>query len=258
MLFWGCVGWGRVLPPDIVFAFIGSSRLRVSLLSVDVPRVSRDCGVRDGEETKAVKLCGFCHSLLMLNYWTWTCISPWTEHFREEVRSSATQGIAVGWLIGKAVGKKQYRLVHVLSHLQRFSCRLISPIIKLSLWVFQVDASQGLECSLTGRNQKQHVLVMLCQLWITRNVWGFVLKMQMPSIVSSQCLLPWANLRICHGQNVCCAVYFTHTEICLICLYRNSKSGVSFFLEWNLHCPCNLKFRGWYWTCSVATRMICA
>lgn len=157
----------------------------------------------------------------------------------------------------KAVGRKQCRLVHVLSHLQRFSCCLISPIIKLSLWVFQVDASQGLECSLTGRNQKQHVLVMLCQLWITRNVWGFVLKIQMPSIVSSQRLLPWANLRICHGQNVCCALYFAHAEICLICLYGNSKSGVSVFLEWNLHCPCNLKSRGQYWTCSVATRMTC-
>lgn len=134
--------------------------------------------------------------------------------------------------MGKTVGRKQHRLVHVLSHLQRFSCCLTSPIIKLSLWVFQVDASQGLECSLTGRNQKQHVLVMLCQLWITRNVWGFVLKIQMPSIVSPQLLLPWANLIICHRQNVCCAMYFAPTDICLICLYGNSKLGVSFFLEW--------------------------
>lgn len=160
--------------------------------------------------------------------------------------------------MGKAVVRKQHRLARVLSHLHRFSCCLISPIIKLSLLVFQVDASQGPECSLTGRNQKQHVLVMLCQLWITRNVWGFVLKIQMPSIVSPQLLLPWANLVICHGQNVCCAVYFAPTDICLICLYGNLKSGVSFFLEWHIYFSINLKSRGQYWTCSVATRMICA
>lgn len=114
--------------------------------------------------------------------------------------------------MGKAVGRKQHGLVHVLSHLQRFSYCLISLIIKLSLWVFQVDASQGLECSLTGRNQKQHVLVMLCQLWITRNVLRFALKIQMPSIASSLLLLPWANLIISHGESVC-------RVFCLICLY---------------------------------------
>lgn len=117
------------------------------------------------------------------------------------------QGAAVGRLMGIGVGRNQRREVHVLSHLQKFSDWLISPIIKLSLWVFQMGESQGLECSLTGRNQMQHVLVMLCQLWITRDVWGVVLKIQMPSVVSSQLLLPWANLIICHCRTVA-AVYF--------------------------------------------------
>lgn len=61
----------------------------------------------------------------------------------KKVRSYVTQAITVGWLMGKAVGRKPHRLVHVLSHLQRFSCCLTSPITKLSLSVFQVDASQG-------------------------------------------------------------------------------------------------------------------
>lgn len=255
-LVWVCVVWGRVLPPNILMpVFMCSYWLQLCLLPVDFPGMSQDCGVRFGGAAKAgsalqVQLSSGSSQTFNAELLSMEMHFTIKSILKKKARSQVTQGIAVGWLVGKAVGSKQPRRVRVLSHLQRFSGCLVPPIIKLSLWVFQVDASQGLECRLTGRNQKQHVLVMLRQLWITRNIRGFVLEIQMPSTVSSQLLLLWANLVICHRQNICCDLDFGPTDICLICLCGSSKSGVNFCLNWNLYCPCNPESRGQHWTCS--------